>query len=308
MNKKKKVELVLGSGGARGIAHISVIERLLKDGYEIERVVGCSMGAVVGGVYCAGYLEVYKEWLLTINKTQLFNLMDFTITNMGFLKGERVLGKMQEITGEQKIEDLPIPFVAVAADMINRKEVHFTKGDMYAAIRASMSIPGIFTPIWYNGTILVDGGVLNPLPLNLAKRDPETLVVAVSLNGPNPEHIPVVDDTSDEIPVPSEAAKPNASLAQTWWSKWLPQMNSKPKTTTPKFSLVDLLAHSYEFTQDKLVELTLETYKPDITVHIPSNSCSIFEFYKTKQMLKIGHEAYDKAMQVYHESNGLTIS
>jgi NTE family protein len=301
MSKKKKVDLILGSGGARGIAHISVIEGLLKDGYEINRVVGCSMGAVVGGVYCAGFLEVYKNWLLTINRTQLFNLLDFTITNMGFLKGERVLGKMQEITGNQKIEDLPIPFVAVAADMIKRKEVYFTEGDMYAAIRASMSIPGVFTPIWHDGSILVDGGVLNPLPLNLAKKDSDTLVVAVSLNGPNPT-LNIKNETTEPL-TPSNLKEENAmvSLAKTWWSKWFPQDKVKQKNQA-KFSVIDLLAHSYEFTQDRLVELTIQTYKPDMVVQIPSNSCNIFEFHKAAHMLSVGEEAYAEAIKEFHAS------
>src|SRR5690606_26742565 len=183
MNRSKKVQLVLGGGGARGIAHIKVIELLKRDGYEIESVIGCSMGAVVGGVHCTGHLDIYRDWLLSLNRSQLFKLLDFTLTNIGFLKGERVLGKMQDITGDQLIEDLPIPFVAVATDMIHRKEVAYREGDLYAAMRASMSIPGIFTPVMHEDSILVDGGVLNPLPLNLADRSSRSLIVGVSLYG-----------------------------------------------------------------------------------------------------------------------------
>lgn len=284
MKKTKKVELVLGSGGARGIAHIKVIELLQRDGYEINRVIGCSMGAVVGGIYCAGYLDVYKEWLLTLNRTQLFNLMDFTLTNMGFLKGEKVLGKMHEITGDQLIEELPIPFVAVATDMIHKKEIYFRDGDLYAAMRASMSIPGIFTPVQHDNMILVDGGVLNPLPLNIAENNKNTLVVAVSLNGPDEEPAAVIRQPESEEPT-----------HKSWLSRFLSQPKEKVKHI-PKFSLIDLMTHSYEFTQDKLVELTIQAYQPDIVIQIPTSSCGLFDFHKTEHMLAIGEKYYEKAM------------
>lgn len=300
MKKSKKVELVLGSGGARGIAHIRVIELLRRDGFEIERVIGSSMGAVVGGIYCAGYLEVYKDWLLTLNRTQLFNLLDFTLTNMGFLKGERVLGKMHAITGDQLIEELPIPYVAVATDMIHKKEVYFREGDLYAAMRASMSIPGIFTPVLHEGTILVDGGVLNPLPLNLAEKSRDTLIVAVSLNGPDDpvKSAPPSKDIATEqyLSDQNQQIWSKLRLNKSWLSRFL--SHSKGKTNHgPRFSLIDLMTHSYEFTQDKLVELTIEAYKPDIVVNIPGTSCGLFDFHKTAHMLEIGEKYYEKAMK-----------
>lgn len=284
MIKPKKIELVLGSGGARGIAHIKIIELLRRDGFEIDRVIGCSMGAVVGGIYCSGHLDIYRDWLLTLNRTQLFNLMDFTLTNMGFLKGERILGKMHEITGDQLIEDLPIPFVAVATDMIHKKEVYFRKGDLFEAMRASMSIPGVFTPVMHEGAILVDGGVLNPLPLNVAEKRPDNLVVAVSLNGP--------DDPEKLV-----TEKPNGQ--QPWLSRFLSQSKEKVRQS-PRFSLIDLMTHSYGFTQDKLVELTIRAYKPDIVVHIPTKSCGLFDFHKAAHMLEVGEQYYEKAMLNYN--------
>jgi len=142
----KKVHLVLGSGGARGIAHIAVIEELQKAGYEIIEVIGCSMGAVVGGIYAAGHLPEYKKWLLGLSKKDVFDLLDFTFAKQGFVKGEKLFAKHVEVTGEEKIEDFPIPFTAVATDMRQHKEVHFNKGDLYKALRASVSIPGFFVP------------------------------------------------------------------------------------------------------------------------------------------------------------------
>ena len=137
-----KVHLVLGAGGARGMAHIGVIEELEKEGHEIVDVVGCSMGAVVGGIYAAGYLNEYKDWLLTLTKSTVWGLLDFTFTSQGFLKGEKVFDTILEMTGPLKIEDLNIPFTAIAAEVRRKEEVVFKKGDLYQALRASISIPG----------------------------------------------------------------------------------------------------------------------------------------------------------------------
>ena len=127
---KKKVQLVLGSGGARGIAHIGVIDRLIEDGYEIIEVYGCSMGAVIGGMYCAGFLPQYRDWLIRQTKSDIYGLFDITLSMQGFIKGERIFGVLEQITGKQQIENLNIPFMAVATDMLSRREVHFTSGDL----------------------------------------------------------------------------------------------------------------------------------------------------------------------------------
>ena len=147
---KKKVQLVLGSGGARGIAHIGVIDRLVEDGYEIVEVYGCSMGSVIGGMYCSGFLPQYRDWLIRQTKSDIYRLFDITFSMQGFVKGERIFSVLEQIAGKQQIETLPIPFVAVATDMLSRKEVHFNSGDLYKALRASTGIPGVFKPVAEN--------------------------------------------------------------------------------------------------------------------------------------------------------------
>lgn len=283
--KKTKVQLVLGSGGARGLAHIGVIEMLEEEGYEIVEVVGCSMGAVIGGVYCAGYLDIYKEWLLTLTRSQIFNLMDFTLPNLGFLKGEKVLGKMRTILGDQRIETLKIPFTAVATDMVKGKEVLFTEGDLYAAIRASMSIPGVFTPVIQGDALLVDGAVLNPLPLNLLKKRRDSIVVAVNLNGLDVKETVMADEPID----PLEIEQKN------WWMKWMhsPKIPSEPHP--PRYSMFELMSNSYYLTQDRLVAMTVKIYPPDIVVDIPYDACQLFDFHKGEHMIGLGRSLYKKA-------------
>ncbi len=263
---KQKVHLVLGSGGARGVAHIGAIEVLEETGHEIVSVTGCSMGAVVGGIYAAGFQKAYKDWLLTLTKPMLFRIMDFTLSRQGFLKGERIFSILKEVTGPQTIENLRLPFTAVAADMAQNHEVHYRTGDLYKALRASIAIPGIFTPVIENGQFLVDGGVLNPLPLDLVVKNEDEWVVAVNLNG---------------APAPTAVAP----LAE--------QANSVPTLEQP---LHELLQSTYSMTQDRLTALMLQTHPPDILIEIPRNTCSTFDFYKAKSLMELGRHACREAL------------
>jgi NTE family protein len=287
----KKVHLVLGCGGARGIAHIGVIEMLEKEGYEICEVIGCSMGAVIGGIYCAGYLEQYKEWLLSLNKTGVFRLFDFTFTTQGFVKGWRVFNKIQELIGEQNIEDLKIPFTAVASDMLYNKEVYFRSGNLFHALRASSAIPGVFTPVITENSILADGGVLNPLPLNLVEKEEGAISVAVNANG-----------YVSYMPKEESLIKEHDAGGAHWeWLSRLPLLAKKDApvmSSLPKLSVLDLLRISYEFTQNRVTELMIESYQPDILIEVPRNTCTAFEFYKAQELIEAGKKAYKKAFSV----------
>ena len=179
---KQKVALVLASGGARGIAHMGVIDELEKHGFEITSVAGTSMGALVGGIYCAGSLEVYKDWMCDLDRRKVFSLVDFTLSREGVVKGERVLEEIQTMVPNVMIEDMRIPFSAVSTDIVTGDEVVFTQGKLFEAIRASISMPSLFVPYRYNNRLLVDGGIINPLPLNRVKRQTGDIMVAVDLS------------------------------------------------------------------------------------------------------------------------------
>lgn len=283
MAAAKKVRLVLGSGGARGMAHIGIIEMLESEGYEITEVVGCSMGAVVGGIYATGKLGSYTDWLLTLTKADVWKLMDFTITRQGFVKGEKVFGPVQQMTGNWNIEDLPIPYTAVATNMITREEVHFRKGDLFQAMRASISIPGVFTPIRSNGDILVDGGVLNPLPVNLVKKREDELIVAVNINA----------RTLEDRLIPAPEKKENGN---NWLTQYWPFV--KKENSSASFSLMSLMQTTYDFTQDRLTEMMLEKHRPDILINIPRSSCGIFEFHRASEIIEMGRQAYLNTMRL----------
>jgi len=288
MKEKKKVHLVLGSGGARGVAHIGVIEELERQGYEIIEVIGCSMGAVVGGIYCAGQLEEYKKWMLSLTKKKVFDLLDFTFTKQGFIKGEKLFGKHIEVTGNQNIEDFKIPFTAVATDMRHHEEVHFRKGDLFKALRASVSLPGIFTPVVENNKVLVDGGVLNPLPINLVNKQEGAIIVAVDINSRTIIEDLLVKEKKEE-------------RKKYWFEDILPDSikdftMGDGKKKEESFSLFELMESTFSFTQDRLTTVMIEHYKPDILVEIPRDTCDMFEFYKAKELIEIGVKAFQRSL------------
>ncbi len=181
---KQKISLVLSMGGARGIAHIGVIEELLRHDFEITAITGSSMGAMVGAMYATGHLEECKEWLCSWDKRKMWQLADLSLSREGLVRGDRFIRELKKLLPDVLIEDLPIPYTALATDIAHECEVKFTDGSLFHAIRASISIPMLFRPVRSEGRILVDGGLLNPLPLRHAIRTPGALLVAVDVNSP----------------------------------------------------------------------------------------------------------------------------
>ena len=292
---KKKVQLVLGCGGARGIAHIGVIDRLIEDGYEIIEVYGCSMGAVVGGMFCAGFLPQYRDWLTRQSKSDIYRLFDITLSMSGFIKGERIFGVLEQLAGKQQIENLPIPFIAIATDMLGRREVHFTSGDLYKALRASTGIPGVFKPVSENNHLFVDGGVLNPLPVSLVKRRDDAIIVAVNLNGP-PKILAATSPTSEnQVPAQMESDAWDMVTKLRRYLSMAPKEETK-EPTQPSFSMFEILDASYDATLDRLVEVMLHAYPADVVVQIPRNAASVFEFYRASELIELGRAQYDNAI------------
>ena len=191
---KKRVALVLGSGGARGYAHIGVIEEIERRGYEISCVAGCSMGAVIGGIYAAGKLDDYRNWIESLDYLDVLRLVDVSF-RLGAIRGEKVFGQIRKIVGEINIEQLRIPYTAVATDLTNQQEIWFQEGCLHQAMRASAAIPSLFTPVVQGNRTLVDGGILNPLPIIPVVSSHSDLIIAVNLNSTNQKQyqLPVIE-------------------------------------------------------------------------------------------------------------------
>lgn len=173
--------LVLSTGGARGLAHIGVIEELIRQNYSISSIAGCSMGAVVGAAFASGYWNECKEVLCNINRKTIFQFADFSLNRKGIIGGGKMYKKMEQIFSDIRIEDLEIPFTAVATNILTQQEVVFSHGKIIDALRASISLPFIFKPYEFNNMCLVDGGLLNPLPLDRVSRTTGDILIGVSV-------------------------------------------------------------------------------------------------------------------------------
>ena len=186
---KKSVALVLSSGGPRGLAYIGAIEELQSRGYTIHSVAGTSMGSLVGGVFAAGKLAEFKEWITTLDGWKVFSLMDFSLSKNHFVKGDKIMDAIKCIVPDVDIESLEIPYRAVATDISTGEEVVFSSGKLFDAIRASISIPSLFRPVPYGMSMLIDGCMVNCLPLNRVVRSEDDILVAFDTNYMNPATI-----------------------------------------------------------------------------------------------------------------------
>lgn len=277
---KQKVALVLSGGGARGIAHIGVIQELEKQGFEICSIAGTSMGAVVGGIYALGKMNELKEWLFTLDKIKVFSLIDFTFNHHGFIKGDKVLAKMQEFISDKNIENLDIPYTATATDIINSKEVVFTQGSVYDAIRASISIPTVIKPVKVGKSLLVDGGVLNNIPINNVVRQPNDLLVVVDVNA----KVPLIK--------PFASKKENEAKQSVYMQKITSFYNHlnilHPAAKEEKLSFFNLLDKTISLMMHHSSELLLKQHKIDMLINISRESCSTFDFFKAEELVEIG--------------------
>jgi len=288
---KQKAALALGSGGARGLAHIGVIKELEKQGFEITSVSGCSMGALIAGFYAMGKLNVYTDWVSTLKKRDVYSLMDVTLSQKGLLKGERVFNKMKELIPDMLIEDMNIPFSAVATDVVSRKEVVFTCGSFYAAARASVAIPAIITPYTAGDKIFVDGGLLNPVPVNHVKRTDGDILVAVNLYDDKPctaEH----EEEHRKILSGEKKAGEHGWLHLNSTIEYLQNKIQEliPKSDKQNQGYLTLLQLTSSMMLTRISNLLLELSKPDIIINIPTNSAKTFEFYKASRLIDIGRE------------------
>lgn len=182
MKKTKDVALVLSSGGPRGFAYIGAIEELESRGYSITSVAGCSIGSLVGGIYAAGGLDEFKQWLFRLNNARLMSLLDVSLSKSYLMKGDKVIAAIKEVVPDVNIEDLRIPFAAVATDLYTGEEVVFREGKLFDAIRASISIPSLFRPVQYGRHKLIDGGSVNTAPFSIVHRNGHDILVSFDVN------------------------------------------------------------------------------------------------------------------------------
>lgn len=280
------VSLVLGSGGARGYAHIGAIEEIERRGYEIVSISGSSMGALVGGMHAAGKLNEYKDWVTSLNWMRVVRLLDFTLSR-GAIRGDKIFVQLAEILGSPNIENFEIDFTAVAADIAHQKEVWYQKGSLLDAIRASVAVPGLFTPVVKEGRVLVDGGILNPLPIIPVVAAQADLIIAVDLN--------TGDSSHSHLQLPSNQYLKRSGMSDEWH---MPDAGTADESeedladqATEIGGRMDVLLNSVEVMQASLAEYKIAGYPPDLLVRIPKDLCSFYEFHRATEAIEYGRLA-----------------
>jgi NTE family protein len=288
---KKKAALVLSGGGARGIAHIGAIEELEKQGFEITSLAGTSMGSLVAGVHALGKLKEFKEWMLTLDKMKVFNLVDFTFSTQGLVKGDRVLNRIQEFVSGRNIEELGIPYAAVAVDLMKKEEVVFRKGSIFEAIRASISIPSVLTPVKKGEALLVDGGVLNNIPVNHVQRTTGDLLIAVDVNADIP--LRKMKGSMEE----SEEKKSVYLEKLEQFQHNLKKMLSGNEET--KMGYFDLMTETISLMTATIARNNMEKEPPDILVEVSRQSAGTYDFFMAEELVERGRTAAREALKQF---------
>lgn len=283
----RRVALALAGGGARGVAHIGAIEELERRGYEIAAVAGTSMGALVGGMYAAGHLEEFKEWMCSLDRYKVFGLVDFTFSAEGLVKGSRVIDAMKELIPDMRIEQMRLPFTAVSADLLTGREVVIERGGLYDAIRASIAIPSVFRPVHRDGMVLTDGGIVNPMPVNRVRREAGDLLVAVDVCAP------FAVEGSGAVGGSVPAAGVNAIGAGRAALRKLPSLN-----------YYKLITASTEIMTQHLTRLMCRLYRPYVLVELPADRFGLFEFYRSREIAEAGAAAARQALDRFEASSG----
>lgn len=319
----KRVALVLGSGGARGYAHIGVIDELEARGYQIVALSGCSMGALIAGVYAAGQLSGYRDWVTELDYFDVLRLVDVTWSPMGAMRASKVMMKLEGLIGDLQLEDLPIPLTTVATDLVRQREVWFQNGPLLQAIRASIAVPGIITPVHIGDQILVDGGLMNPLPIIPTVSSHADLVLAV--NATAQSHHPVqLEDLLPPEAAAEEQAREQALEAQgRGFGAWIGGVrdrmfpstgeeeeapeneSSRQRARQRAWSKLDMILASFDITQGALAKYKVAGYPPDILIDIPKTVCGAYEFHRAEALIKLGRHLAAQALDRYEGRPGV---
>jgi NTE family protein len=308
--------VVLGSGGARGYAHIGALQVIVERGFDIVAIAGSSMGALVGGVHAAGCLDEYTAWVTRLRHLDLLRLVDLSLSAGGAIRGEKVFAIVRDMVGDMRIEDLPIAYTAVATDLLSHREVWFQDGSLSDAIRASIAIPSLFTPVVSGDQLLVDGALMNPVPILPTLPAQADVTVAVSLSGEVRRHsptratgpvtAPVLEP--EEVGAPDGAAGDPVSLRRRAarffdWEKVREMLgrDQEPSPPAPGVDIadvgrLDIMNLSFEVMQATLTSYKLAGYPPDVLVEIPKASARTFEFHRAPELIELGRQRTEAAL------------
>lgn len=321
MARPTRVALALGSGGARGYAHVGVIQVLEERGYEITSVAGTSMGAVVGGLHAAGRLDAYVDWVTTLSQRDVLRLLGLSLKGPGTVRADKIFDKVSELLGGARIEDLPVPYTAVATDLLAGKEIWFQRGRVDAAIRASVALPSFIAPVVMEGRLLADGGLLNPVPVAATSAAAADLTVAVSLSevqltARTPVQIAAEPSPTDEWLDRSRrtvAELLDGELVRTitgWFTGDQEATADGPGEPAavepveegpfgelpPGLGTLDVMRLSLDALQNVVMRYRLAGYPPDLMVTVPKEACRTLDYHRASEMIALGRERAVEAL------------
>ena len=322
MGDGKRVALALGSGGARGYAHIGVISELHERGYDIVGVAGSSMGALVGGLHAAGALDGFTDYAKSLSGRAVLRLLDPTWTGAGVFRAEKVLDVVRDLLGEVQIENLPIPYTAVATDLIAGKSLWLQRGPLDVAIRASIAIPGVIMPYTYEGRVLADGGILDPLPVSPLAGANADVTLAVSLNGGDPDAYRRTEtepragtDWLNRV-MRGTSALLETSTARSVLGRFTTSVDPdadeetdddegdlEPAAMVPRLRSFEVMNRTIDVMQGALARHQLASYPPDVLVEVPRNTCRSLDFHRAAEVIDVGRRLAVRALDAY-EADG----
>lgn len=291
IRRNERVALVLGSGGARGLAQIGVLEALDARGMEIAAIAGSSSGALVGGIYAAGKLAEFREHLVRLDRRGFLRLLDPVVGRAGLLRGHRLVNAMRDVVGDPPIESLPIPFTAVAVDLLRQREVWLRHGPLWDAIRASFAIPGLFTPHTVHGRDLVDGGLLAPLPIAATRLSDAHRLIAVDMHG-WPERPP----GSPAGQPPEDDADAGRGSVGNRVGEWFERKLGLRSDDDGEFGFSEIMARSLDTMQAQIARVHLALDPPELVIRIPRDACQFYEFWRAAELIDIGRIEAEKAL------------
>jgi NTE family protein len=313
-----RVALSLGSGGARGYAHIGVINELRDRGHEIVGIAGSSMGALVGGLEAAGKLDEYATWANSLTQGAVLRLLDPSLTSAGVLRAEKILDAVREILGEVVIEDLPIPYTAVTTDLIAGKSVWLQRGPVDDAIRASIAIPGLIKPYLLDGRLLADGGILDPLPMAPIAAVNADLTIAVGLSGGDPTRPDTTPEPNPTVDLLNRMWRSTTALLDTTTARTLldtPTARSvldrftndgidpeDDDVSVPRLGSFEVMNRTIDIAQAALMRHTMAAYPPDLFIEVPRTTCRSLEFHRADEVIEIGQELAAAALDALGSS------
>lgn len=289
-SRGEKIALVLGAGGARGLAQIGVIDALVARGLDIVAVAGASSGALVGGLFASGRLPAFRDWLLAMDRGDMLRLLDPAFGEAALLRGQRLVDALRAQAGSPRIEELTIDFTAVAVDLVRQREVWLREGDLWDAVRASIAIPGLFTPHEVHGRELVDGGLLAPLPIAATRLSDAHRLIAVDMHG-WPQRPPGAPGhrTDDDVDVPDSA-----------FGRWLSRLWRGAAALSGEdaagMGFTELMARSIDTMQAQIARVHLALDPPELVIRIPRDACQFYEFWRARELIALGRAEAERAL------------